>query len=114
MAQFSVQLHRPPGTLWGFRLQGGRDFSSQLSVKKIENGSPAQGQLLPGDEIIGIGHTSTNGLTHMEANSLIKAAGNVLHLTIVRGPSQDFSHIKPTGPIKFSPWKYNQQQQNHY
>ncbi|KAK3788686.1 hypothetical protein RRG08_042337 [Elysia crispata] len=82
-------------------------------MQQIEHGSPAQGQLVPGDQIIGIGHQSTRGLTHMEANSLIKGAGNVLHLTIVRGPSQDFSHIKPTGPIKFSPWKYNQQQ-NHY
>ena len=35
MAQFAVQLHRHPGTPWGFRLQGGRDFSSQLSVKRV-------------------------------------------------------------------------------
>ncbi|GFN90161.1 PDZ and LIM domain protein 1 [Plakobranchus ocellatus] len=82
------------------------------NISEIQPGSPAQGQLLPGDQIIGIGNQGTQGLTHMQANSLIKSAGNVLHLTIIRGPSQDFSHIKPTGPIKFSPWKSNQP--NHY
>ncbi|KAH9495008.1 LIM domain-binding protein 3 [Bulinus truncatus] len=117
MAQTIVQLHRSPGTPWGFRLQGGRDFSSELSVKKIQPGSPADGQLRAGDRIIGIGNTSTQNMTHMQANHLIKSAGNAVQFTIVRGPSSDFSNIKPTGPVKFSPWKYNQQQQqpqNHY
>ncbi|CAG5127256.1 unnamed protein product [Candidula unifasciata] len=119
MAQTIVQLQRHPGTPWGFRLQGGRDFSSELSVKKIHPGSPAEGQLRPGDRIVAIGNTPTANLTHMQANRLIKSAGNVVQFTIIRGPSTDFSHIKPSGPVKFSPWKYNQQlqqqqHQNHY
>uniref|UniRef100_A0A0B6ZQR0 PDZ domain-containing protein n=1 Tax=Arion vulgaris TaxID=1028688 RepID=A0A0B6ZQR0_9EUPU len=114
MAQTIVQLHRNPGTPWGFRLQGGRDFSSELSVKKIQPGSPAEGHLRPGDRIIGIGNAVTQSLTHMQANHLIASAGNAVQFTIIRGPSTDFSHIKPSGPVKFSPWKYSQQQQNHH
>ncbi|CAL1542683.1 unnamed protein product [Lymnaea stagnalis] len=116
MSQTIVQLHRNPGVPWGFRLQGGRDFSSELSVKKIQPGSPAEGQLRPGDRIVGIGNTGTQNLTHMQANHLIKSAGNVVQFTVIRGPSTDFSSIKPSGPVKFSPWKYNQQQQqqNHF
>ncbi|XP_005096947.1 PDZ and LIM domain protein 1 [Aplysia californica] len=116
MTQTAVQLQRHPGASWGFRLQGGRDFSSELSVKKVQPGSPADGHLRPGDQIVAIGHQPTSGLTHMQANGLIKSAGNVVQFTIIRGPSTDFSHIKPKGPVKFSPWKYNQQQQqqNHY
>jgi C-terminal processing protease CtpA/Prc len=108
MAQMVVQLQRHPGSSWGFRLGGGRDYAEDLTVKKVEPGSPADGQLCTGDLILAIGATPTNQLTHMQANGIIKSAPQMIQLTIVRGPSTDFSAIKPTGPIKFSPWKYEQ------
>lgn len=111
MAQTAVQLQRHPGDTWGFRLQGGKDFAADLSVKKVQPGSPAHQHLFPGDRIVAIGNQPTQGLTHMQANSLIKSCGNVVHFTVIRGPSQDFSAIKPTGPVKFQPWKSQQQLQ---
>ncbi|XP_076451070.1 PDZ and LIM domain protein 1-like [Babylonia areolata] len=109
MAGSVVQLSRAPGQPWGFRLQGGRDYGQQLSVKKVQPGTPSAGALCPGDAILGIGGTNAQQLTHMQAHQLIKSAGTHLQLTLVRGAqSTDFSAIKPKGPVKFSPWKHNQ------
>jgi len=104
-----VQLQRAPGESWGFRLQGGRDYGQALSVKKVQPGTPSAGALNAGDLILGIGQHQTENLTHMQAHQLIKSAQNVLQLTIMRGLSTDFSSIKPSGPVKFSPWKHQQQ-----
>lgn len=84
---------------------GGLDFGQQLTVKKVEPGTPSAGALTPGDTILGIGNTNARQLTHMQAHQLIKSAGNSLQLTLVRGP--DLSAIKPKGPVKFSPWRQN-------
>ncbi|KAK7490801.1 hypothetical protein BaRGS_00018030 [Batillaria attramentaria] len=73
----------------------------------VEPGTPSAGALAPGDKILGIGNTNARQLTHMQAHQLIKSAGNSLQLTLIRGPSTDFSAIKPKGPVKFSPWKHN-------
>ncbi|XP_025086294.1 PDZ and LIM domain protein 3-like [Pomacea canaliculata] len=102
-----VELRRNPGQPWGFRLQGGLDFGQQLTVKKVQPGTPSAGALTPGDTIVGIGSTNAKSLTHMQAHQLIKSAGNVLQLTLLRGQSTDFSAIKPKGPVKFSPWRQN-------
>jgi len=108
MAQSVVQIQRPPGASWGFRLQGGRDFCADLSVKKVQPGSPAERALRAGDLIVAIGNQPTNVMTHMQANGMIKSAGNAIQFTIIRGPSQDFSSITPSGPVKFQPWKQQQ------
>lgn len=51
---------------------------------QIQPGSPAEGHLRPGDRIIGIGNAPTHNLTHMQANHLIKSAGNAVQFTIIR------------------------------
>ncbi|XP_060072631.1 PDZ and LIM domain protein 3-like [Ylistrum balloti] len=108
--QTYIQLQRnSPMDPWGFRLQGGTDFNSQLSVKKVTEGTPSYGQLAPGDAILGIGQNSTDRLTHMQAHDLIKRSGNVLNLSVCKGyggMDERLQSIKPKGPIKFSPWKH--------
>lgn len=104
----TVQVQRSPGQAWGFRLAGGRDFNVPLQIKKVESGSPVAGVLSPGDNIIGIGHSDARNMTHMQANQMIRSAGNILQLTIVKGHgdvNSRISSIKPKGPVKFSPWK---------
>jgi len=94
MAQSVVQIQRPPGASWGFRLQGGRDFCADLSVKKVQPGSPAERALRAGDLIVAIGNQPTNVMTHMQANGMIKSAGNAIQFTIIRH-NNDFANIAP-------------------
>ncbi|KAL5007018.1 hypothetical protein ScPMuIL_015824 [Solemya velum] len=91
---------------WGFRIQGGRDFRMQLQVKKVQAGSPAFGQVHPGDAILGIGSNDAKQLTHMQAHQLIKSAGNTLQLTLMKGHFSSLDHLVPKGGVKFSPWKH--------
>ena len=106
----SIQIQRSTGQAWGFRLAGGRDFNIPLQIKKIESGSPVAGVLTAGDSIIGIGNSDARDMTHMQALQMIRASGNVLQLTVVKGYGgvDRLSTIKPKGPVKFSPWKAQQ------
>ncbi|XP_049322716.1 PDZ and LIM domain protein 4 [Astyanax mexicanus] len=70
---------------WGFRLVGGRDFSSPLMISRITPGSKAAlGDLCPGDTILSINGDSTDSMTHMEAQNRIKACTDQLVLDIIR------------------------------
>lgn len=90
---------------WGFRLQGGKDFRMQLSIKKVERGSPCEGALKPGDAILAIGGNDATTLTHGQAQNLIKAAGNMLQMTVRKGwvTDDNFRHLQKGNNIKFSP-----------
>ncbi|KAL0994542.1 hypothetical protein UPYG_G00123760 [Umbra pygmaea] len=70
---------------WGFRLVGGRDFSTPLTISRVTPGSKAaQGDLCPGDTILAINGDSTDTMTHMEAQNRIKACMVELTLAISR------------------------------
>ncbi|XP_063058838.1 PDZ and LIM domain protein 4 [Engraulis encrasicolus] len=70
---------------WGFRLVGGRDFSTPLTISRITPGSKAAlGDLCAGDTILAINGESTDALTHMEAQNMIKACRGQLVLEIIR------------------------------
>uniref|UniRef100_A0A673LG85 PDZ and LIM domain protein 4-like n=1 Tax=Sinocyclocheilus rhinocerous TaxID=307959 RepID=A0A673LG85_9TELE len=70
---------------WGFRLVGGRDFSTPLTISKITPASKAAlGNLCPGDTILAINGESTETMTHMEAQNRIKACTDQLVLAISR------------------------------
>ncbi|KAK3591916.1 hypothetical protein CHS0354_005135 [Potamilus streckersoni] len=92
---------------WGFRLSGGRDFRLQLQVKKVQPGTPAEGLLHAGDAILAIGGTNAQNLTHMQAHQLIRSAGNLLQLTVLKEHFGDLGNVKPKGPVKFSPWRHS-------
>ncbi|KAK7111582.1 hypothetical protein V1264_011190 [Littorina saxatilis] len=74
-----------PGTPWGFRMQGGKDFSSPLTIQRVNPGSlAAKCGLQVGDIILKIGNTDTNTLRHKEAQNSILQAGNRLDLLLQR------------------------------
>ncbi|XP_053187373.1 PDZ and LIM domain protein 4 [Scomber japonicus] len=75
---------------WGFRLVGGRDFSTPLTISRVTPGSKAaQGDLCPGDTILAINNDSTEHMTHMEAQNKIKTCIQQLTLSIIRSGSGD-------------------------
>ncbi|XP_029029679.1 PDZ and LIM domain protein 4 [Betta splendens] len=75
---------------WGFRLVGGRDFSTPLTISRITAGSKAAlGDLCAGDVILMINGDSTEQMTHMEAQNRIKTCTQHLTLSISRGGSGD-------------------------
>ncbi|XP_031729920.1 PDZ and LIM domain protein 4 [Anarrhichthys ocellatus] len=75
---------------WGFRLVGGRDFSTPLTVSRVTPGSKAaQGDLCPGDTILAINGDNTELMTHMEAQNRIKTCTQQLTLNISRSGSGD-------------------------
>uniref|UniRef100_A0A087XWP7 PDZ and LIM domain protein 4 n=1 Tax=Poecilia formosa TaxID=48698 RepID=A0A087XWP7_POEFO len=83
---FTVTLKGP--SPWGFRLVGGRDFSTPLTISRITSGSKAaQGDLCPGDTILAINGDSTEFMTHMEAQNKIKTCTQELTLIISRSGS---------------------------
>ncbi|KAK9955873.1 hypothetical protein ABG768_015718 [Culter alburnus] len=70
---------------WGFRLVGGRDFSTPLTISRITPASKAAlSDLCPGDTILAINGESTETMTHMEAQNRIKACTDQLVLAISR------------------------------
>uniref|UniRef100_A0A3Q3WS39 PDZ and LIM domain protein 4 n=1 Tax=Mola mola TaxID=94237 RepID=A0A3Q3WS39_MOLML len=87
---------------WGFRLVGGRDFSTPLTISRVTPGSKAaQGNLSPGDTILAINGDSTELMTHMEAQNRIKTCTQQLTLNIRSGDrvwSPTFSENGKTSP----------------
>nr|XP_057942660.1 PDZ and LIM domain protein 4 [Doryrhamphus excisus] len=83
---YSVTLKGP--SPWGFRLVGGRDFSTPLTISRVTEGSKAaQGDLCPGDTILAINGDATEHMTHMEAQNRIKNCTQQLSLVISRSES---------------------------
>ncbi|CAL8303504.1 PDZ and LIM domain protein 4 [Gadus morhua] len=90
---------------WGFRLVGGRDFSTPLTISRVTAGSKAaQGDLCPGDTILAINGDSTLTMTHMEAQNRIKTCTQKLTLHV--SGSDDNRVWSPTGSDdgKISPY----------
>ncbi|KAG8187776.1 hypothetical protein JTE90_018775 [Oedothorax gibbosus] len=82
----TIKLFRGDNSSWGFRLQGGKDFSSPLSVQRVNPGSLAeQAGLMTGDALLKIQGASTDSLRHKEAQDAIVRAGNNIELSVQRG-----------------------------
>ncbi|XP_052264867.1 PDZ and LIM domain protein 7-like isoform X2 [Dreissena polymorpha] len=74
-----------PSTPWGFRLQGGKDFSSPLTIARVNPGSlAAKCGLQQGDIILKIGSKSSDTLKHKDAQDAIISYGNKLDLLLQR------------------------------
>ncbi|KAM9412952.1 PDZ and LIM domain protein 7-like isoform 1-T1 [Salvelinus alpinus] len=68
---------------WGFRLQGGKDFSMPLTVSRLTPGGKAtQAGVGVGDWVVSIGETNAEDMTHVEAQNKIRAAEESLTLTL--------------------------------
>ncbi|CAH1246150.1 PDLIM5 [Branchiostoma lanceolatum] len=94
--QYQVTLPGPPP--WGFRLSGGKDLSSPLSISRVTPGGRASvANILPGDFLLRIGQHAAKTLTHVEAQNIIKANNGQLQLTLMRG-SGGIIPTNPDGP----------------
>uniref|UniRef100_W5N202 PDZ and LIM domain protein 7 n=1 Tax=Lepisosteus oculatus TaxID=7918 RepID=W5N202_LEPOC len=81
MNTYTVTLKGPAP--WGFRLQGGKDFSMPLTVSRLTpGGKAAQAGVGPGDWVVSIDHANAEEMTHVEAQNKIRAAGDTLTLSL--------------------------------
>uniref|UniRef100_A0AAQ4RI24 PDZ and LIM domain protein 7 n=1 Tax=Gasterosteus aculeatus aculeatus TaxID=481459 RepID=A0AAQ4RI24_GASAC len=72
MSVYSVTLSGPAP--WGFRLQGGKDFSMPLTVSRLSpGGKAAQAGVGVGDWVVSISDTNAEDMTHVEAQNKIRA-----------------------------------------
>ncbi|XP_060748708.1 PDZ and LIM domain protein 7 isoform X3 [Tachysurus vachellii] len=83
MNVYSVTLSGPAP--WGFRLQGGKDFSMPLTVSRLTpGGKAAQAGVGVGDSVVSIEDSNAEEMTHVEAQNKIRAAVDSLTLTLNR------------------------------
>lgn len=81
MNVYSVTLSGPAP--WGFRLQGGKDFSMPLTVSRlIAGGKAAEAGVGVGDWVVSISEANAEEMTHVEAQNKIRAATASLTLTL--------------------------------
>ncbi|XP_065678368.1 LIM domain-binding protein 3 isoform X8 [Hydra vulgaris] len=91
------------GGPWGIRLQGGKDFGIPLNIARVTPGSKAANKrLIDGDQIMEINYTPTETLTHMEAQNIIKNAGDKLQLKLKPGKGVSLGEIKQVGSGAFA------------
>uniref|UniRef100_A0A3P9H9T3 PDZ and LIM domain 7 n=1 Tax=Oryzias latipes TaxID=8090 RepID=A0A3P9H9T3_ORYLA len=84
MNLYTVTLNGPAP--WGFRLQGGKDFSMPLTVSRLTpGGKAAQAGVGVGDWVVSICDADAEDMTHVEAQNKIRAATDSLTLTLSRG-----------------------------
>ncbi|GFO38242.1 PDZ and LIM domain protein 1 [Plakobranchus ocellatus] len=85
--KLEVQLSRPDSRLpWGFRLQGGIDFSTPLSIQSVNpNSVSEQCGLKAGDAILAINHRNSDAMAHDDAKEEIQRSGNHITMLIQRG-----------------------------
>ncbi|KAJ8318909.1 hypothetical protein KUTeg_004000 [Tegillarca granosa] len=79
-----IQLSRPDSSVsWGFRLQGGSDFSTPLSVQSVQPNSVAEcSGLQAGDGLLAINNFATDSMSHENAKMEIIRSGNEISLLI--------------------------------
>uniref|UniRef100_A0A3P9KFT5 PDZ and LIM domain protein 7 n=1 Tax=Oryzias latipes TaxID=8090 RepID=A0A3P9KFT5_ORYLA len=84
MNLYTVTLNGPAP--WGFRLQGGKDFSMPLTVSRLTpGGKAAQAGVGVGDWVVSICDANAEDMTHVEAQNKIRAATDSLTLSLSRG-----------------------------
>lgn len=86
-----AKLERQESTTpWGFRMQGGKDFSSPITIARVTPGSlAAKCGLQQGDIILKIGSKASETLKHKDAQDAILSYGNKLDLLLQRGGTQN-------------------------
>uniref|UniRef100_A0A8C0FW99 PDZ and LIM domain protein 7 n=1 Tax=Bubo bubo TaxID=30461 RepID=A0A8C0FW99_BUBBB len=98
MESYKVMLNGPAP--WGFRLQGGKDFSMPLSISRLTpGGKAAQAGVGVGDWVLYIDGESTSSMTHIEAQNRIRACGDRLCLTLSRAQN----HLGKTQKVRVAP-----------
>ncbi|XP_010875315.2 PDZ and LIM domain protein 5a isoform X2 [Esox lucius] len=100
-SNYTVSLHGPAP--WGFRLQGGKDFSMPLTISRLtDQGKAAKAHIAVGDTVLSIDGISTDGMNHLEAQNKIKACTGNLNLTLQRASAVPKPPVAPkTEPSEF-------------
>ncbi|XP_075897714.1 PDZ and LIM domain protein 7 isoform X1 [Nelusetta ayraudi] len=81
MNVYTVTLSGPAP--WGFRLQGGKDFSMPLTVSRLTpGGKAADAGVGVGDWVVSIDDANAEEMNHVEAQNKIRAATDSLTLTL--------------------------------
>ncbi|XP_067852448.1 PDZ and LIM domain protein 7 isoform X2 [Heptranchias perlo] len=81
MDLYKITLEGPAP--WGFRLQGGKDFNTPLTMSRVTpGGKAAQANVGVGDTVLSIDGENTEGMTHLEAQNKIKACVGFLALSL--------------------------------
>jgi hypothetical protein len=102
--KLQIRLSRPDAnTSWGFRLQGGTDFNTPLSIQSVNPDSVADKcGLKPGDAILTINNNTSDTMTHDEAKAEIIKSGNEIAMLVERGAVKiwkpqvtPFSELRP-------------------
>ncbi|XP_011179625.1 uncharacterized protein LOC105210401 isoform X4 [Zeugodacus cucurbitae] len=83
--EFAVVLRRDgPETPWGIRLVGGNDLDTPLIITRVQVGSPAYGEVLRGDIIAKIRDYDARDVSHADAETLFRNAGNEIKIVVHR------------------------------
>ncbi|CAI4227941.1 unnamed protein product [Auanema sp. JU1783] len=94
-------IRKPMG--FGFRLLGGRETSTMLTVGQIVPGGAANedGRLSEGDEIIEIDGQNVEGATHSEAVALLEQAARNKHVKmVIRRPKSEIPQNQQVHPAE--------------
>ncbi|KAK3792652.1 hypothetical protein RRG08_032289 [Elysia crispata] len=85
--KLQIQLSRPDSKFpWGFRLQGGIDFSTPLSIQSVNpNSVSEQCGLKAGDAILAINNMTSDAMAHDDAKEVIVRSGNHITMLVERG-----------------------------
>ncbi|NWS88063.1 FRPD1 protein, partial [Toxostoma redivivum] len=80
-----------------------------LTIASVTAGSTAEGKLQPGDQLLAINSSSVDGVSVERAASIIRDAGDELHLTVLRcpsgGPKSSFLTAEKRARLKTNPVK---------
>lgn len=106
-----IKLTKADESPWGFRLTGGRDFGTPLTILKVKNSSriqtahkiftlnlmtnnfhiqvainsvAEQAGLKVGDILVRINNESGHALTHRDAQEVIRKSGNTITFSVLR------------------------------
>ncbi|KAF5906926.1 PDZ and LIM domain protein 5-like isoform X3, partial [Clarias magur] len=102
-SNYSVSLIGP--SPWGFRLQGGKDFSMPLTISKLtDGGKAAKAKISVGDVVLSIDGIATDTMTHLEAQNKIKACTGNLSLTLQRASSIPKGNAPKEEPVTNGPF----------
>ncbi|XP_026859259.2 PDZ and LIM domain protein 5b isoform X4 [Electrophorus electricus] len=97
-SNYSVSLNGP--SPWGFRLQGGKDFCTPLTISRLtDGGKAAKAKIGVGDVVLSIDGIATDTMTHLEAQNKIKACTGNLSLTLQRASSVSKVQVPKVEPI---------------
>uniref|UniRef100_A0A8C5GK11 PDZ domain-containing protein n=1 Tax=Gouania willdenowi TaxID=441366 RepID=A0A8C5GK11_GOUWI len=95
MNMYSITLSGPAP--WGFRLQGGKDFSMPLTVSRLTpGGKAAQAGVGVGDWVVSIDDANAEDMTHVEAQNKIRAATDSLTLSLNKYVDRNRVMSEPT------------------